>query len=222
MRPADALFKHRGAPTRYQEVDVYDAASGLPPGSRGEEVLRRGVLRGRRVIWEDEAVENQEDVRERKRKTLPDSDMLKAIHAYASDFYGAMGLALRRSKNGKRKGVQREMQASFGSMDETALVAFGVLMEESVREALGETGDLAFVEGMVEDGSHGRAEGTGSVDVGVEEDDDEVDVQEVRSGKGKGKRVRIQEDVEVQEESESQNARKKKRRKVDYEGDEDY
>lgn len=31
-------------------------------------------------------------------------------------------------------------------MDETALIAFGVLMEETARELLGETGDFAFVE----------------------------------------------------------------------------
>lgn len=34
-------------------------------------------------------------------------------------------------------------------MEETALIAFGVLLEELAREALGETGDLAFTEGEV-------------------------------------------------------------------------
>lgn len=32
-------------------------------------------------------------------------------------------------------------------MDETALIAFGILLEESAREMMGETGDLAFTEG---------------------------------------------------------------------------
>jgi hypothetical protein len=32
-------------------------------------------------------------------------------------------------------------------MDETALIALGILMEETAREVLGETGDLAFLEG---------------------------------------------------------------------------
>lgn len=36
-------------------------------------------------------------------------------------------------------------------MDETALIAFGVLMEELAEEVLGETGDLALVEGARED-----------------------------------------------------------------------
>ncbi len=31
-------------------------------------------------------------------------------------------------------------------MDETALIALGILMEETAREVLGETGDFAFVE----------------------------------------------------------------------------
>lgn len=32
-------------------------------------------------------------------------------------------------------------------MDETALLAMGILLEEAAAEALGETGDLVFVEG---------------------------------------------------------------------------
>lgn len=63
---------------------------------------------------------------------LPDSDMLKAIHAYASDFYdsGALG----------------QTRNDFRSLDETALIAMGILIEEAVAASLGSTGDLAFVE----------------------------------------------------------------------------
>lgn len=61
---------------------------------------------------------------------LPNSDLLKAIHAHASDFYGAMPGA----------------EDSFQSLDETALIAMGILLEELTAEHLGETGDLAFVE----------------------------------------------------------------------------
>ena len=64
---------------------------------------------------------------------LPESDLLKAIHAYASDFYG--------------KAVKGKGKVDFESLDETALLAMGILMEEMARDALGETGDLAFVEG---------------------------------------------------------------------------
>ncbi|KEF52623.1 uncharacterized protein A1O9_11466 [Exophiala aquamarina CBS 119918] len=64
---------------------------------------------------------------------LPDSDMLKAVHAYASDFYSsALG-------QGKEK-------TNSQSLDETALIAVGILLEEAVREALGENGDMVFVE----------------------------------------------------------------------------
>jgi hypothetical protein len=63
---------------------------------------------------------------------LPESDMLKAIHAYASDFYDA-ATATRGTHD-------------FQTMDETALLALGFLLEEAVREALGENGDMVFVE----------------------------------------------------------------------------
>ena len=64
---------------------------------------------------------------------LPESDLLKAIHAYASDYYG--------------RAVKGRGKVDFESLDETALLAVGILMEEMARDALGETGDLAFVEG---------------------------------------------------------------------------
>ena len=71
---------------------------------------------------------------------LPDSDLLKALHVYAADFYAA----------------EREAGADYRSLDETALLALGVLMEELCREQLGEGGDLVFTEGEVEEGV-GRA-----------------------------------------------------------------
>lgn len=67
---------------------------------------------------------------------LPDSDLLKALHSYTSDFYSR---ATRHSGAG-----------NWRSMDETALIAFGILMEEATRDALGETGDLVFTEGQEE------------------------------------------------------------------------
>ncbi|KAL8752411.1 MAG: hypothetical protein Q9184_005746 [Pyrenodesmia sp. 2 TL-2023] len=73
---------------------------------------------------------------------LPDSDLLKAVHAYTSDFYGAVLGA------GERK-------VSFGSFDETALLALGVLLEEEVGRLVAGTGDLVFVEG----GPRGFGEG---------------------------------------------------------------
>ena len=67
-----------------------------------------------------------------EKQTLPESDLLKAVHAYAADFYEAMG----------EKG-----EVNFRSMDETALLAIGLLLEEAAEEVLGETGDMVFVEG---------------------------------------------------------------------------
>lgn len=67
------------------------------------------------------------------RGRFPDSDLLKAVHCYASDFYS-----------------RATLDAGAGdwqSLDETALMALGVLMEEVSRESLGQTGDLAFTEG---------------------------------------------------------------------------
>ncbi|KLJ06144.1 hypothetical protein EMPG_10438 [Blastomyces silverae] len=64
---------------------------------------------------------------------LPDSDMLKAIHTYASDFYANATLD--------------QGHADWQSMDETALIALGILLEEAAHESLGETGDMVFVEG---------------------------------------------------------------------------
>ncbi len=63
---------------------------------------------------------------------LPDSDLVKAVHCYASDFYGMATV---------NKGLH-----DFKSFDETALLAFGVLLEEAAHELLGETGDMALVE----------------------------------------------------------------------------
>lgn len=67
---------------------------------------------------------------------LPGSDLLQALHAYISEFYG--------------RSEEMVNQKVWRSMDETALIALGILLEESAREVLGETGDLAFVEGATE------------------------------------------------------------------------
>ncbi len=64
---------------------------------------------------------------------LPESDLLKALHSYSSDFYS-------------RATVDRGA-GDWKSLDETALIALGVLMEEASRDILGQTGDLVFTEG---------------------------------------------------------------------------
>jgi hypothetical protein len=78
---------------------------------------------------------------------LPDSDLLKAVHEYAARFYGALG-----GGGGGGRGRGKE---DCRSLDGTAMLAVGVLLEETCRRALGETGDFAFLEG------EGRDEGRG-------------------------------------------------------------
>lgn len=81
---------------------------------------------------------------------LPDSDFLTATHAYCADFYD-------------RATVNRGRH-DYRTMDETALIAMGVLLEEMAKESLGETGDLVLVEGEdVEDGQLPHFQRAGSV-----------------------------------------------------------
>lgn len=67
---------------------------------------------------------------------LPSGDLLSALHAYISKLYSRTG----------EPGAQK----AYKCMDETALIAFGILMEETAKEVLGETGDLAFTEAAIE------------------------------------------------------------------------
>ncbi|KAJ5676003.1 hypothetical protein N7462_008900 [Penicillium macrosclerotiorum] len=64
---------------------------------------------------------------------LPDSSTLEAVHAYAADFY--------------EYATDDHGLHDHQSMDETALIAMGILVEEMAKEVLGETGDLVLVEG---------------------------------------------------------------------------
>lgn len=63
---------------------------------------------------------------------LPESDLLEAIHTYSSHFYANI--------------VDNHRSNDFASMDETALIAMGILLEELANHSLGETGDLVLVE----------------------------------------------------------------------------
>ncbi|KAK9782459.1 hypothetical protein AB5N19_09037 [Seiridium cardinale] len=91
------------------------------------------------------------------RGVLPDSDMLKAIHSYSSHFYAAL------ARSGSQVGsddTNRQGSTDEHSMDETALLAFGILLEEAGREVLGKRGDLVFTEGEdVDIGPSGLGDG---------------------------------------------------------------
>lgn len=73
-------------------------------------------------------------------RPLPASDLVKAVHAYTSYFYATSVGA----------GADRD----WCSMDETALLALGVLLEELAAGVLGETGDVALTEAEHVDARH--------------------------------------------------------------------
>ncbi|KAI1481082.1 hypothetical protein F4774DRAFT_424400 [Daldinia eschscholtzii] len=104
-----------------------------------EEVLFRRIRAPVRYAEKD-IYQAHEALRDGGRGTLPDSDMLKAIHSYSSHYYAALAAA--RGEAGDRRNIDEH------SMDETALLAFGILLEEASRSALGRTGDLVFTEGV--------------------------------------------------------------------------
>ena len=68
---------------------------------------------------------------------LPDSDLLKALHCYASNFYS------RATPDGGSR--------DWRSLDGTALIALGILIEEACKENLGRTGDMVFTQGLGHD-----------------------------------------------------------------------
>ncbi|KAL8714653.1 MAG: hypothetical protein Q9220_001602 [cf. Caloplaca sp. 1 TL-2023] len=157
----------------------------LPP----QEVLFRGRNAPERyeeddIYWANEKLRDDQEI--------PESDLLNVIHEYASDFYKAIGDIGR---------------VDFKSMDETALMAMGILLEEAAASVLGETGDLALVEGKAWD----------------TDDNDDVMENEVspsqasRQGEGQvGKRAE-ELDVEKERFDESEhfeNEQRRKRRKV--------
>lgn len=97
----------------------------VPP----EEALYRRDGAPIRYEEDDEYFQNRHLTADQR---LPDSDLLKIIHTYAADFYAATSEA-----GGK---------LDERSLNETALLALGILLEESVEKLLGKTGHLALVE----------------------------------------------------------------------------
>jgi hypothetical protein len=115
------------------------------------------------------------------RHSLPNSDLLKAIHTHASDFYGALE-------------DSEDAEDDFQSMEETALLAMGILMEETADEILGQEGFLTFLERPRR--SRRRAE--------TAEIKDEQDIKEEKN---------VEVKVEVKTESELAKAKRKPRPK---------
>lgn len=85
------------------------------------------------------------------RGSLPESDLLKAVHGYSSRFYDSLHRG-----NIHRIIRRRRGNVDAHSMDETALLALGILLEEAGKDVLGKRGDLVFTEGMEEEEDEGE------------------------------------------------------------------
>lgn len=72
-------------------------------------------------------------------RPLPNSDLLEAIHTYSADFYNSEDYDWGAKDN--------------RSMDETALIAMGILIEEMARESINETGNPVQVKEEVREES---------------------------------------------------------------------
>ncbi|KAB8336814.1 hypothetical protein FH972_021123 [Carpinus fangiana] len=106
------------------------AASGLGHGGEGSTNLNS------RAPWAGDAAAAPASARETSQPRLPDSALLEALHAYAAEYYA------RTSDDGGA--------SDWRSMDETALLALGLLVEEAAREVVGGGGWRALVEGELE------------------------------------------------------------------------
>ncbi|KAJ5550818.1 hypothetical protein N7535_001242 [Penicillium sp. DV-2018c] len=121
----------RGVNIRRLDASQYrDTTSSTTRTLRPEELLFRRNNRPAEPI-EDQSYFAHEDLS--SDQALPSSELLETIHAYAADYY-----QYATADNGKD---------DIQTMDETALLAMGILIEEMAKEELGETGDLALVEG---------------------------------------------------------------------------
>ncbi|KAK3712593.1 hypothetical protein LTR37_009036 [Vermiconidia calcicola] len=126
-------FLSEPQPSKYRDT-VSTSHAAVPP----EEVLFRRAGAPARYEEDDIYITERHLLPSQR---LPDSDLLKALHTYASDYYAAA--------------TGGEGKDDFKSLDETALLALGILLEEAAHEALGETGDLALVE-AADDEEHVR------------------------------------------------------------------
>lgn len=116
-------------PNHVVVASTRDTVSSSTTAIAPETVLFRGKNAPTRYAESDIYFTNER----RSIRDLPESDLLKALHCYTSDFYS-----------------QATIDGGSGdwkSMDETALITMGILMEEASLASLGKTGDLAFTEG---------------------------------------------------------------------------
>ncbi|KAI0016197.1 hypothetical protein F4780DRAFT_783482 [Xylariomycetidae sp. FL0641] len=168
----------------YDTPHRHDRASTRDPKLAPEEVLFRRVGAPARFAEKDiywtAGAGRAEAVAQ-----LPDGDLLQAAHVYASEFYGALGRADRRAQEAgpRRQRGGEGINLDERSMDETALLALGILLEEAGRDVLGRRGDLVFTEG-VEVGEDGEEDWEADA-VGF------LDALEGRGGRGRLRQRRV-------------------------------
>lgn len=126
-----------------------------------------------------------EDLPNGGRRHLPDANLLKSVHGYTSRFYEAAATRL-----GPRCVVGTRI-IDERSMDETALLAFGILLEEASRDALGKTGDLVFTEAATEPKVVGKATPVAKFSGPVFEDIQGVEEHSAASDVRKAKRRKV-------------------------------
>lgn len=97
---------------------------------------------------------------------LPSGELLSALHGYVSKLF---------SRTGSTK-----VDKAWKCMDETALIALGILIEETAREVLGETGDLAFTEAADEEEERALASENEDEDAEQDEPDEESKGEETK------------------------------------------
>ncbi|KAK5987168.1 hypothetical protein PT974_11286 [Cladobotryum mycophilum] len=145
LAPEDVLFRRKDAPERYEEHDIYRAHERdlllSYPSATTTAAAGAGLV-------------------------LPESELLQAVHSYSSQFYGALNRdaqqRLPRVGGGGGVAVRRRRNVDECSMDETALLAFGILLEEAAREVLGRRGHLVFTEPAADDDGQQQEEPGGA------------------------------------------------------------
>lgn len=126
--------------SRYRQNPQISDSPKLPSRSvpySPSEVLFRRRDAPERYLDHDIYNANERNLIDGGRDILPGSDLLKAIHQYVSLFYAS-----------HRPSKKQHGKLDMRSLDGTALLAFGILIEELVRDFLGRRGHLVFTKGL--------------------------------------------------------------------------
>lgn len=119
------------------QLQSASSSSNFSTQLRPEEVLLRRVNAPDKIPYDYYDADHKLDPVAQK---LPDSELLKDIHGYVSEYYEATTI------DKDASGVRHDDGTDFKSFDETAILAMGILLEEACKEALGENGDMVFSE----------------------------------------------------------------------------